>query len=283
MVERPLSGTSPCPALGTLRGKPPHGGSRSLTAPVSVVVITRNEEANIGRCLASVRWAAEVIVVDAESSDCTAKIAGQSGARVLNREWSGFSPQKNFGIEQATQPWVFSLDADEVVTPALAKEIEKTLLQPQYNAYRLFRPTYFMGRALRHYGRGAEPGHLRLFRRWAGRFDSRLVHESVRVAGPIGTLRAPLLHYSYPSVRSYWRKIHQYAPLEAQERLLNGSPRGGRWVRGLGKFGWMLILRHGIIDGPHAWIWIAGQAYQEWLATGQTARLRSRGAHHAAA
>jgi (heptosyl)LPS beta-1,4-glucosyltransferase len=269
--------------LGTLRGTPLHRGSRPLTAPVSVVVITRNEEANIERCLASVRWAAEVIVVDAESTDRTAEIAGRSGARVVSREWSGYSAQKNFGIEQGTHRWVFSLDADEVVTPNLAKEIEETLLVPQYNAYRLYRPTFFMGRALHHYGRGAEPGHVRLFRGEAGRFDGRLVHESVRVTGPIGTLRAPLLHYSYPSVRSYLRKIHQYAPLEAQERLLNGSPRGGRWLRGIGKLGWMLILRRGIMDGPHAWVWIAGQAYQEWLATGQTARLRRRGAQHAAA
>ena len=248
-----------------------------------MVVITRNEEANIERCLASVNWTSEVIVVDANSLDRTAAIARESGAHVVTREWPGYSAQKNYGIEQTTQPWILTVDADEVVTPALAQEIEETLLQPRHDAYRIFRPTYFMGRPLHHYGRGREPGHVRLFRRGTGRFDGRLVHESVRVEGPVGTLRAPLLHYSYPSVRSYWRKIHQYAALEAQERLLNGSPRGGRWVRSIGKLVWMLIVRRGIIDGPHAWVWIAGQAYQEWLATGQAARLRRRGAEHAAA
>jgi glycosyltransferase involved in cell wall biosynthesis len=250
---------------------------------VSVVVITKNEEANIGRCLASVNWTSDVIVVDANSGDRTAAIARESGAHVLTREWSGYSAQKNYGIEQATQPWVFSVDADEVVTPALAKEIEETLLEPQHDAYRIFRPTYFMGRPLHHYGRGQEPGHVRLFRRGTGFFDGRLVHEVVRVDGTVGTLRAPLLHYSYPSMRSYWKKIHQYAPLEAHERLLHGSPRGGRWMRGFGKLGWMLIARRGFIDGPHAWLWIVGQAYQEWLATGEAARLRRKGAQHAAA
>jgi glycosyltransferase involved in cell wall biosynthesis len=250
---------------------------------VSVVVITKNEEANIERCLAGVTWVPEVIVVDADSHDRTAAIARQLGAHVLKREWSGYSAQKNYGIDQATQPWVLSVDADEVVTPALAKEIEQMLLEPQHDAYRIFRPTYFMGRPLHHYGRGKEPGHVRLFRRGAGRFDGRLVHETVRIDGPIGTLHAPLLHYSYPTVASYWRKLHQYGPLEAQERLLHGSPRGGRWVRAVGKLGWMLIVRRGIVDGPHAWVWIAGQAYQEWLATGQAARLRRQGAQHAAA
>jgi len=269
--------------LGTKCGACRPGSSRALTIPVSVVIITRNEEANIERCLSSVRWAAERVVVDSMSDDRTAEIARGLGARIIKREWPGYSAQKNFAIEQATQAWVLSLDADEVVTPELATEIEETLRVPRHDAYRIFRPTYFMGRPLHHYGRGSEPGHIRVFRRGAGRFDGRLVHESMRVDGSIGTLQAPILHYSYPTVASYWRKLHLYAPLEAQERLLHGSPRGGRWVRGIGKFGWMLIVRRGLIDGPHAWVWIAGQAYQEWLATGEAAKLRRQGAQHVAA
>lgn len=224
-----------------------------------------------------------MIVVDSGSQDRTVEIARQRGAHVLVRDWAGYSDQKNFASEQAGQPWVLSLDADEVVSPPLAKEIESTIANPQHDAYRVFRPTFFMGRALGHYGRGKEPGTVRLFRRGAGRFDGRLVHEQVHVAGPVGTLQAPLLHYSYPTVASYWGKIHRYAPLEAQERVLHGSPRGGRWSRALAKFGWMLIVRRGLLDGPHAWIWIGGQAYQEWLATGEAARLRRRGAQHVAA
>jgi glycosyltransferase involved in cell wall biosynthesis len=250
---------------------------------VSVVIITKDEEANIGRCLSSVSWAAELIVVDAYSTDRTPAIAERLGARVLPHEWPGYAAQKNFAIDQATKPWVFSVDADEVVTPELAREIEATVADPKANGYRLYRPTFFMRRVLHHYGRGAEPGHIRLFRRDAGRFDGRLVHESIRVSGPVGLLRAPLLHYSYPSVSSYWRKIRRYAALEAQERALHGAPRGGRWIRGLGKFGWMMIVKRGVIDGPHAWVWIAGQAYQEWLATGQAAKLRRGGAQHVTA
>jgi glycosyltransferase involved in cell wall biosynthesis len=246
-------------------------------------VITKDEEKNLARCLASVSWAQELIVVDCGSLDRTVEIAREWGARVLVRSWAGFSSQKNFGIDQATQPWVLSLDADEVVSPELAHELQEAVASADYPAYRMFRPTYFMGRPLGHYGRGQEPGKVRLFRRGSGRFNGRLVHEVVAVEGPIGTLRGALLHYSYPSVSLYRRKIRHYASLEAQERLLHGSPRGGRWLRGIGKLVWMLVMKRGLIDGPHAWVWIAGQAYQEWLATGETARLRRQRAEHAAA
>ena len=193
------------------------------------------------------------------------------------RDWPGYAAQKNFGIERAKGPWIFSLDADERVTPELASEIQETVAAPDYDAYRVFRPTFLMGRELLHYGRGAEQGQVRLFRKGAGRFDPRLVHETVRVSGPIGTLHSPLLHYSYPSIQAYWRKIHHYAALEALERATHGAPRGGPWFRSVGKFGWMMIIRRGIMGGPHAWVWIAGQAYQEWLATGQARRLRKCG------
>ncbi len=240
------------------------------------MVITLDEERNLGRCLASVQWAPERIVVDSGSSDRTRQLASTFGALVLERPWTGYGPQKNFGIDRATQPWVLSIDADEEVTPELADEIRETLSGPvPVVAFRLHRPTFFLGRALGHYGRArTDPGHIRLFRRDAGRFDDRLVHETVRVDGPTGWLVAPLLHYSYPSLSAYWQKIQRYADLEARERAARSHIGGNRWVRAAGKFAWMLVARHGILDGVPAWIWIAGQAYQEWLATTATKRLR---------
>ena len=218
-------------------------------------------------------WAAQVIVIDAFSSDRTAQIARELGAEVHVREWAGYAAQKNFGLDLADQPWIFSLDADEVVTAALGNEISATVQKPQFDAYRLFRPTFYRGSALRHYGRAPiEPGHVRLFRRGMARFNQRLVNEAIEFRGAIGTLQEPLFHYSYPTRGSYREKIHRYAVLEALERQANGRPKGGRWVRGIGKVGWMLIWRRGILDGPAAWTWIMGQGYQEWLATGQAAR-----------
>jgi glycosyltransferase involved in cell wall biosynthesis len=249
-----------------------------------VVVITKNEEANIARCLLSVRWAPETIVVDAFSTDRTADLARQAGARLYQRAWPGYGAQKNFGIAQARLPWILSIDADEQVTPALAEEIEERLQrEPVESGYRVYVPTFFMGRPLRHYGRARrEPGHLRLFRKDRGRFDGRIVHECVEVEGGVGVLTHPILHFCYPSVRVYWRKIHHYAHLEALDRLARGRRKGNRWFRATGKLGWMLFWRRGVLDGPSAWLWIAGQAYQEWLVTGEAARLRREEAAYGA-
>jgi len=246
-----------------------------VTAPVSVVIITQNEETNIERCLKSVDWAAETIVVDAHSDDQTRDKAAALGARVFERDWPGYAGQKNFGVRAATNPWVLNVDADEQVTPELAAEICDAVVQDVHRAYRVLIPTYFMGRPLKHYGRAPrDPGHIRLFRKDSAHFDNRLVHEVVEVDGSVGWLKAPILHFCYPTMGTYWRKIHRYAGLEAQERA-SGSPRWGyRWFRALEKLGWMLVWRRGLLDGPAAWIWIGGQAYEEWLATGEAARLR---------
>jgi glycosyltransferase involved in cell wall biosynthesis len=243
------------------------GQPTAVNVPVSVVVITRDEERNIVRCLSSVEWARERIVVDSGSSDRTAQLAQELGARVFQHSWAGYGPQKNFGIAQATQRWILSIDADEEVTPQLACEIEQRLAcDTPLVAFRLHRPTFFLGRPLRHYGRApADPGQVRLFRKDSGRFDHRMVHETVKVSGPVGWLTAPLLHHSYPSVGTYWAKIHRYARLEALERANRRPNWWGRLVRATGKLVWMLLVRHGIFDGPPAWLWIAGQAYQEWL------------------
>jgi glycosyltransferase involved in cell wall biosynthesis len=246
-----------------------------MTVPVSVVVITKNEERNIERCLRSVEWAAERVVIDAHSEDLTREKAVVLGARVVERDWQGYGPQKNFGIGLAANAWVFSLDADEEVPADLALEIERVVQAPEHKAYRVLRPTFFMGRPLKHYGRAPrEPGQVRLFDKQFARFDNRLVHETVQADGTVGLLKAPLWHWCYPRVSIYWRKIHQYAPLEAQERALHWPRLGNPWFRFVGKLGWMLFVRRGILDGPAAWLWIVGQAYQDWLAAGKAIRLR---------
>ncbi|MDQ6949926.1 MAG: glycosyltransferase family 2 protein, partial [Actinomycetota bacterium] len=166
--------------------------------PVSVVIITKDEEGRIERCLETVRWAAEVIVVDAYSGDRTVELAKRMGARVFQREWAGYSVQKNFAIAQATQPWILSLDADEQVSPALANEIQARLPLAREVAFTVPVPLYFLGRKLGYYFRRSA-GYVRLFRRDRGGFNDALVHETVQVSGPIGELKAPLLHDSYAS------------------------------------------------------------------------------------
>src|SRR3979490_1457946 len=151
--------------------------------PVSVVIITRDEEERIERCLEAVSWAPEVIVVDAYSGDRTVELAKRMGARVFQREGGGCSAQKNFAIAQATQPWILSVDADEQVSAALAEEIKERLPVAREVAFSIPIPLYFLGKELGYYFRRSA-GYLRLFRTDQGRFNDALVHETVQVSGP---------------------------------------------------------------------------------------------------
>jgi hypothetical protein len=198
------------------------------------------------------------------------------GARVFKREWPGYVAQKNFAVAQATQPWILNIDADEEVTEGLAREIRRRLANnPAESAFVIRIPLRMFGRNLGHYGRAAtDPGHVRFFKKGRASFDGGLVHEALRFEGPVGVLDGIIIHESYPKpvLRSYWRKIRHYAALEASDRAALRDARGNRWVRALAKLGWMLVVRAGILRGPAAWVWILGQAYQEWLTTGLAAR-----------
>ena len=211
---------------------------------LSVIVITRNEAARIRRCLDALRWAEELIVVDDASTDATAEICRTYGARVVVRPMrEGFGEQKAFALAQARQPWVLSIDADEVVTPALRSEIEAALAVPSSClGYRMPRLTSYLGRPIRHCGWYPLPV-LRLFRRDRARFTDALVHEEVLVDGPVGDLRADLLHASYDSLAVHAVKTRLYSGYEAR-MLERRSVRAG----GLRSW-WLLVLRP-------AWIFV---------------------------
>src|SRR5438309_979539 len=205
---------------------------------VSVVLITRNEAARIRRCLESVRWADEIVVVDQHSADGTPAICREYGARVVTRDMlAGFGDQKNFALAQATQPWILSLDADEEVTPALRREIETAVASPgEHAGFRMPRLTSYLGRFIRHCGWYPSPV-LRLVRRGRGRFTEALVHEELLVNGPVGDLGVDLLHRSYDLLADHVRKLLLYAAYDA--RML--EQRGDR-VGGLGAL-WRLAVK----------------------------------------
>src|SRR5687767_6219676 len=148
---------------------------------ISAVIICFNEEKNIADAVESVRWADEIVVVDSESTDRTSEIASEMGARVLARAWTGFAPQKEFAIRSASNDWVFSLDADERVSPELANEIiDIRERSPQADAFRIPRLSIYLGRAIRHGGWYPDK-QLRLFDRRKGRWKDVIVHESVEM------------------------------------------------------------------------------------------------------
>lgn len=219
---------------------------------LSVVIITFNEEANLGPTLASVAWADEVVVLDSGSTDRTREIAESHGARFFVEPWKGFAAQKNSALEKAGGDWILSLDADEDVEPVLAEEIRRVLASgASVQGYYIARKNFFLGRWIRHGGFYPDR-KLRLFRRGAARFEERLVHEDAQVTGPTGVLQGHLLHRAYPTLASYIEHMNRYSSLGAQMAAAKGR-QGFSFVdivvRPKLTFFYNYILRGGFLDG----------------------------------
>jgi glycosyltransferase involved in cell wall biosynthesis len=222
-----------------------------MAAGISVTIITRNEEEGIQECLESVAWAQEIVIVDAESTDRTVKIAQKFTARIFVRPWAGFAAQKNFALAQVTQPWVLSLDADERVTPQLRGQIEDILaFDGPLDGYYVPRKNFFRGRWIRH-GTWFPDYQLRLFRHSSATYRSVSVHESVQVNGRLGYLEAPLLHFSYRGIEDFVHRSNLYSTLAAQDLVRRG--RRVSWLplflAPLGRFCSMYFLYRGFLDG----------------------------------
>ena len=224
---------------------------------LSVVIITRNEAAVIARCLESVAWADELIVLDAGSADETARLAGECGAKVhVAPDWPGFGPQKNRALELAAGDWVLPLDADEWVTPELRAEIERALATPgPHAAFRMPRLSSYCGRFMRH--SGWWPDHVtRLFRRGQARFSDDLVHERLIVSGAVGTLGEPLLHEAIRDLDEALAKMNAYSTAGALMQLERGrkaSLAGAVW-HGIWTFFRTYVLRAGFLDGREGFL-----------------------------
>ncbi|HJV92388.1 MAG TPA: glycosyltransferase family 2 protein, partial [Azonexus sp.] len=190
--------------------------------PLSVAIITLNAVSQLAACLESVRFAEEIVVVDSGSSDGTQALAERYGARVIQQEWLGFGPQKQFAVQAASHDWVLCLDADERVTPALQAAIEKALGKPSAAAFRFPRCNRFLGRYLKH-GEGYPDWSLRLFDRRQARWSSDAVHEKVEADCAVGELQADLLHDSAESLASYLTKQNRYTTLAAEMALAAGK------------------------------------------------------------
>ncbi len=219
-------------------------------AGLSVVIICFNEEKNLERCLSSVRWAEEIVVLDSYSTDRTLEIAKQYTSRVYQHEWEGYSRQKSRALALATQPWILSLDADEAVSPGLAEEIRGCFEgETKFTGYRMPRMAYYLGRFLRHCW---YPDYqLRLFRRDRGRWIGAEVHEKILLDGPVGTLRHPLLHYSFEGIGDHLETISRYTALGAES--LRRSGRSFSLLRLLGSplamFLQNYVGKRGFLDG----------------------------------
>ncbi len=238
--------------------------------PISIAIITKNEEKNLARCLASVAGlASELVVVDSGSTDDTAAVAGAAGARWHHQDWLGYRDQKQFTTSLCTQPWILALDADEELSPALRLELESFFSSGSCTAFQgasFPRKVHFLGRWITH-GDWYPDRKLRLFRRELGRWAGSPEHDFVELDGRELKMTADLHHYSFPDINTYLRKISIFGDEYLKRQIALGRPwslahtlfrPSWRFFRGY-------FLKRGFMDGfPGFWIAI-GVAFQTFI------------------
>ncbi len=234
---------------------------------VSVTIITKNEAEHIGAAIDSVRWADEIIVVDCGSTDDTVALARARGARVEHRDWTGYLDQKTYAQGLAANDWIFSLDADERATPALAAEMQALLAsEPPRRGYRVPRVLFHLGHWIRttdHY-----PDYqLRLYDRRAGAWQGDYVHESVKITSPMGYLKGELEHYSFRDLADQLDRINLYTTLAARKMHAQGRRAGfvQLVLQPPAAFLRSYLLRRGVLDGTAGFILSAVSAYSVYL------------------
>ncbi|MFK7934258.1 MAG: glycosyltransferase family 2 protein [Saprospiraceae bacterium] len=225
--------------------------------PISVIITTHNEADNIRGVLESVKWAQEILVVDAYSEDSTKEIAEALGATVLQRTYQGPADQKNWAIPRARFEWVLILDADERVTELLRKEIQKIIEnKPVKDAYWIKRQNHFMGKRVRYSGWQGDRV-IRLIQRDKCSYDDKQVHEEIKTEGlAIGTLQQPMLHFTFKNVAHYLAKIERYALWSAQDHF-SKTPRVTffhLYLKPLFRFCKHYFWQLGILDGQVGFI-----------------------------
>ena len=222
---------------------------------LSVIIITKNEAHCIVKCLRSVAFADEIIVLDSGSTDTTVALCESVGARVEITDWPGFGMQKNRALALATGDWVLSLDADEQVTDALRDEIVRVLDAPTADVYELPRLSSYLGRPMRH--SGWWPDRVaRLFRRGAARFSDDAVHEKLVYEAVPGCLRGHLTHEAFTSVEEVLDKVDRYSTAGAQMAHAKGKTGslGLAIAKGIVAFMRTYVIRAGFLDGPEGFM-----------------------------
>ena len=251
-------------------------------ASVSVILIAKNEEAVLARCLESVQWADEVVLVDSGSTDRTLQIAEQLRARtIVTADWPGPGPQRNRAIDHATGDWILALDADEWVTPELRDEILATVsASNNYAGYRIPRLSSYCGRRMRH--SGWWPDYVsRLFRRGQARFGGGIVHDHLIPEGPLGKLRNPLMHEAITDLDDMLHKLNSYSSWGAQMLHEKGRRAGISTALGHGTWTFLktYLFRAGFLDGREGFMLAVSNAegaYYKYLKLMLMARAAQR-------
>jgi glycosyltransferase involved in cell wall biosynthesis len=221
---------------------------------ISACVIAYNEERKIRRCLQSLTWCDELIVVDSFSTDRTVEMCREFTERVYQHEWLGYVGQRNLVREMAKHPWILFLDSDEEVSPGLRDEILAHFEKGHgpYVGYEFPRQVYYLGKWIRH-GEWYPDVKLRLFKKDFGRTEGLEPHDHVVVSGPVKRLRNPVWHYTYDDIQDHLETLNRFSTITAQQKFVSGLPF--RWYdlffRPFFRFLKGYVLRLGFLDGWH--------------------------------
>nr|WP_276539192.1 glycosyltransferase family 2 protein [Chromobacterium alkanivorans] len=246
-----------------------------MRARISVVLITKNAETSLEKCLDSVGFADEIVLVDSGSTDRTLAIASAYKAKVIHQDWLGFGPQKQLAVQAASHDWVLCLDADEWLSTELVNEIKDVLDNPQATAFQFPRCNRFMGRFLKH-GEGYPDWSLRLFHRGHARWSDDLVHEYVIADGPVHRLRHDLMHESGEDIALYLSKQNRYTSLQAEQLLQRGKRVGiaKLILSPLLRFLKFYFFRRGFLDGVPGLVHISIGCFNSYIKYAKLIELR---------
>ena len=233
---------------------------------ISALVLTYNEEANIRRCLSSLSFCREIVVVDSGSTDGTLKIVSEFTDKIVKHELNGFGAQRNIGIDYSSNEWIFWLDADEEVSEKLKDSIDKLEINTEFAGFLVNRQTRYLGKWIKH--SGWYPQYvLRLFNKKHGKCREVSVHESIALEGKTSMLKGDILHYAYRDLAHHIKKINHYTTLLAQQKYAKGKRFNP--VKLLlappAEFLKKYILKHGFLDGTPGFAIAVTSAYYNFL------------------
>jgi glycosyltransferase involved in cell wall biosynthesis len=235
---------------------------------ISACIMTFNEERKIRRCLESVKWCDEIVILDSFSTDRTLAICREYTDRIVQHVWLGYVGQRNLLRQHAAHPWLLFLDSDEEMSPALRDEIQAELAVhgDRFAGYEFPRLVYYLGRWIRH-GEWYPDVKLRLFLKSRGRSEGVEPHDYVAVSGAVKRLRNPVWHYTYDDLRDQMETVNRFSTITAQQKFVAGGRF--RWsdlfFRPLFHFLKGYVMRRGFLDGTHGLLIAIVCAYGAFL------------------
>ena len=222
---------------------------------ISAVIITKNEESNIERCLKSLHWVEKIVVVDSGSTDMTLEICKSYYCKIVETEWLGYGKTKQLAVNSAENKWVLSIDADEEVAEESVIVIKNVLKNPKHDAYKVQIKSFYLAKMIKHSGWGSE-FKLRIFNKEAGNYNDSEIHETVLIEGEKPELKVEFYHYTYPTLEKHLEKVNRYSSLQAKELFDRGKIYSFMLIPifVLNKFLSMYILKLGFLDGKEGFL-----------------------------